>query len=520
MRSVFYWVFYGIFVFTFCSYTIVWADSFSSGNQWKEILAIGEEKDYTIGADLTLSIEPDQYYCTPSDEIVLSGSLKGIFGPLSGKEITIERTNSSNVSISLKSVTDISGIYALSDILSEPGIYRYQALYIPEDENSDTPLKSITREIFITSSKESADDLNTSLKSMPKEDDSVVSLLAEQNNSVHLSSQGSEFTPGEQVFFSGNVSSQDRPVAYAPVYIQPEIQGVSKAGNMIPYQTKNDGTVNVSYHLTGPDPLLFSLIWQKSSIQPKVQSEPVLLMPSGEGINPPTRIVHDTKTLDAYLEHASVVSLHNFTIYGWYCGKDGLPQVLSPLDLVWYNFGERIWDQYQNSSQILTNADGLFECTVPAPQTPGTYLLAVKTRESSQSKEVYSNVLPLTVIPAGEESSENIDPELPDSVLPVSSQILITVSSVPARVSEEITLFIKTEGMTDDELQHSGMQVFYSENGIDWDVYTEINPPIPIEDTVVTFTPENPGYHYFRASLSSRTGVITSSPAIVIPVIE
>ncbi len=518
MKAIFSWVFYGIFLFTICSSPTVWTVSSSSDNQWKEILAIGEEKDYTIGADLTLNIEPDKYYCTSSDEIVLSGSLKGIFGPLSGKEITIERSNSSNVSIFLKSVTDTSGIYAISDILSEPGMYRYQAIYIPEDNNSDKTLKSSIRELFCTIPKESLDDRNTSPISMPKDDDSLVHLPMQSNISVHLISNVSDFFPGQQVFFTGHVTSQNRPVAYAPVFIQPETRGGSKVGEMIPYQTKNDGSVNISYHLTGPDPLLFSLIWQKSSNHPKVHSEPVFLIPSNGGIQPPTRIVHKTKTLDAFLENNTVESLNPFTIYGWYCSYDGLPQSLSPLDLVWFNFGERIWDQYQNSSQILTNADGLFECTVPAPQTPGTYLLAVKTHENT--KVVYSNILPLTVIPAGEDVSESTDPEHPDSALPITRQIHITASLVPAHVSEEITLSIQPEGVSDDELQNSVLQIYYSENGIDWDLYREINPDLPNDDMMITFTPENPGYYYFRASVSDQTGIITSSLIIVIPVIK
>jgi hypothetical protein len=80
-------------------------------------------KDYTIGAELTVSIEPDHYYLKRGDMVTLSGILRGIFGPLSESQITVERTFNREEAQPLVTWTDSSGRYAVADNLLNPNIY-------------------------------------------------------------------------------------------------------------------------------------------------------------------------------------------------------------------------------------------------------------------------------------------------------------------------------------------------------------------------------------------------------------
>ncbi len=503
-----------IFLVALCSFQSVYAVSPYSNSEWKEILAIGEDKDYTIGADLTLHIEPDRYYKNPGDEIILSGILKGIFGPLSGSEILIERTNNTSESTFFNTVTNDAGIYIISDLLTESGIYTYQATYDPGQEMNAEIMNSQKLEISCVQSDDQITPGPDEYSLFPMDEDTLSSPDEDSNISLQLDTNTSGFIPGQQVSFSGQVLSMDHPVAYAPVSITSQVTEF-QVGEPALFQTKTDGKMNASFHLTGPDPLSFSLTYQKNRNEPKYQSEPVIISPLIPGINPPARIVHTSETLDAYIDNESIDSSQNITLYGWYCRKKGEPGSLSNLDLVWYNFGGKVWDQYQNSSKILTNAHGLFECTVPAPQTPGMYLLAVKSEGNATTPALYSNVLALSVTPRDEKAEEIMD-------LPVSSpgQILIYAAPVPAGVSEEITLYIIPVGIESMGSEDLDLSIYSSINGIDWSLFEEISSVSPAEEIVLSAVPEEEGYLYFKATLDNHAGVIITSQIVVIPVIK
>lgn len=492
----------------------VYAGSPYSYSEWKDILAIGEDKDYTIGADLILHIEPDRYYRNPGDEIILSGILKGIFGPLSGSEILIERTNNTSESTFLNTVTNDAGVFVISDLLTEPGIYTYQATYDPGQEMNAEIMKSQKLEISCIQS-DGAIIYEPNESSLYWGQGTVPSSDAEPEISVNLNTNTSGFIPGQQVSFSGKVTNKGRPVAYAPVSITPEITGFSLHGEPVVYQTSTDGTMNTSFHMTGPDPLSFSLSYQKNRNEPTYQSEPVIVSPLLPALNPPARIVHTSETLDAYIDNESVESLQNITLYGWYCTKEGEPGSLATLDLVWYNFGGKFWDQYQNSSKILTNAHGLFECTVPAPQTPGMYLLAIKREGNSTTPAVYSNVIALPVTPREEETEEIVD-----ILMSSPGQVLISAVPVPAKVSEELTILVSPVGIEAMDSDDMHLSIYYSMNGIDWSLFEEKTSGLPSEEMVISVIPEEEGYLYFKATLDNHAGVLMNSQILVIPVIK
>jgi len=513
MKGIHFFQIACIIVLVFCAISNACAASQYTHEQWKEILAIGEDKDYTIGAELTLTIEPDQYFRNPGDEIVLSGILKGIFGPLSGSDIVIERRNSSSEVTYLNTSTDESGIYRITDLLTEPGIFSYQAIYRPDQEINTNIMKSERLEItciqsdcttFFEPDERHPDTGNQKASDSDKEEEII----------VQLTSNTTEYISGQDISFSGQVIIKENPIAYAKVSLVPEV-GLSCTGEPVLYQTRKDGTMNATFHLTAPDPLSFSLHYQKNRNEPEYQSDPVFLVPSDTGMNPPPRIVHPSETIDVFIDNTSVQSLQNITLYGWYCKKEGEPGFLSILDLVWYNFGGKVWDQYPNSSKILTNRYGFFECTVPAPFTPGMYVMAVKREGNSTTPSAYSNVLPLTVTPLDEESDEVMD------VLESSPrQILINAAPVPARVLDEGTISLILSGFDNIDADTLHLLIYSSTNSIDWNLYDEISPVIPFEEITIPFLPEKEGYLYFKATADNHEGVTIHSPILVIPVIK
>jgi len=162
------------------------------------------------------------------------------------------------------------------------------------------------------------------------------------------------------------------------------------------YHTGSSGEINVSYHLTGPYPIDFFINLPTGQNTHEV-SEIISLSPHPFDFSPPSRIVHEKEQIDAYLVSNSVYTDDNITIHGWHSNPDGSGGMLLPLEFVWYNFGGRIWDKYQNSSDIITNADGYFSLTLTAPSTEGGYLLSIRTLKTVTKPHVYSNILNIIV---------------------------------------------------------------------------------------------------------------------------
>lgn len=491
----------------------VLAEPSLSHEEWKNILAIGDEIDYLTVADLTLFISPDHYYQIPGQQIVLSGTLKGIFGPLSNASVLIERYNGTNLSSVLETVTNANGVYILTDYVNETGPVDYQAQYVPKD-NSRESLKSDRYQVLVNWQGE---------QNILNEEISFVNLNSTngsfqnygENLSLSLNANSLEFVPGESISLFGYLVSYHKPIPYAPIKIYPDIYSniTDPINPLVPGQTKQDGRVNFSYHLSGPDSVHFFLSYQKNQNEPIYRSNTISFIPLESGINPPARIVHEKETIIAYLQNETVDPIQNITVYGWYNGNGGSGVPLSSLDLVWYNFGEKIWDRYQNSSQVLTNADGKFECTVKAPQTPGMYLLGMRRRPGSvTSNQLYSNVLALSVvIPELKEDYKEVQP---------TGNILLQAQQSPIRLSDKIGINISQKGFDELDTTELSLLLYYSDNGYEWKIlpYEEIKR-FSEEQKTVFIQPDKPGYWYFRASYNDISHEVVSSDVLVVPVL-
>lgn len=514
MKSKMVTLFFILIVANSCFFCCVDAAADLPNDEWKRILAIGDEKDVLAGAHLILNIEPDKYYQEGGSEIVLSGSLKGIFGPLDSTPLIIERVNATNDTDIIETETDENGIYSLTDILADQGTFTYQTLFNAADSTATQVLKSNRLEVssgrYEESIVSSGLEINRSSEEMP-----LVSYQDNENLSFLLSCENTSFTPGEIMNLSGNLTSDNRPVPYAQVYVIPEIQGDEKvSGSPIEGMTKSDGTVNFSFHLTGSDPVSWRLEYPKIRTKPPYQSNTITLIPMTTGMNPPARTADEKESIDIYLNNESARALQNITMYGWYNGKTGKGMPLHILEPIWYNFGEKIWDRYQNSSQILTNADGMFECRVQAPQTPGTYLVGVKKPGNITKSHVYSNILALTVtstdIIGEEQYGSSPPPHLSLQAFPASVQ-----------VSEQIEMKILYESSDADVLPDMPLLLYYSNNNIEWRPISGEELHLSRErESIVTVRPEKPGYWYFRAVLGDSSLIIAESDILVVPVLS
>ena len=514
MKSKIVILFFILIVANSCFFCCVDAATELSNDEWTRILAIGDEKDVLTGAHLILNIEPDKYYQERGSEIVLSGSFKGIFGPLGSTPLIIERINATNDTYAIETETDENGIYSLTDILADQGTYTYQTLFNPADSADTRILKSNRLEVssgrYDESILSSGLEVNRTSEEMP-----LVLYQDSKNLSFLLFCENTSFIPGEIMNLSGNLTSDSRPVPYVQVYAIPEIQRDEKvSGPPIEGLTRSDGTVNFSFHLTGTEPVSWRLEYPENRTKLPCQSNTITLMPMATGMNPPARIADEIESIDIYLDNEYAKALQNITIYGWYNGKKGNGMPLHTLEPIWYNFGGKIWDRYQNSSQILTNADGMFECRVQAPQTPGTYLVGVKKSGSTTKAQVYSNILALTVTSpdvTGEEHHDN------------SPQPHLSLQAFPAsvQVSDQLEIKILYENSDADILPDMPLLLYYSDNNIEWKPISGEELRLSRDrESIVTIQPEKPGYWYFRAVLGDPSLMIAESDILVVPVLS
>ncbi|MCZ2417488.1 MAG: hypothetical protein LC132_08085, partial [Burkholderiales bacterium] len=344
------------------------------------------------------------------------------------------------------------GVYYTHDLLTDYGTYTYQAIYDYDNEESRKPLKSQKLEILCSQLKVPETGAISQDQPSINETEPVSRPEMESNVSVQLIPERSEFYPGESISFTGHVISDGLPASYC--------RFTRAEGGYLPCRTSassdKDGWHREHIIPSTGDPL--SLYRKGTCI--RHQSEPKMLLPLEPGINPPVRTAYSSETIDAYIDNETVEPAQNITIYGWYCGKNETQKPFSSLELSWYNFGEKIWDQYQNSSKILTNANGLFECKVEAPQTEGMYLLSVKRAGNSTRPALFSNILPLSVISVNDAEVDDIDIQAVQAVHP--GQLLISTGTVPAEVPGKIDLFVTPAGLDDAEPGKLFLSLYYS----------------------------------------------------------
>lgn len=472
--------------------------------EWKEILTIGDTRDALAGATLTLSLMPDRYYQTNGTEINLNGTLKTLFGPVKDAEILLEKNNSTENLLMQNGVSDTHGNFTFIDNLTQGGIYRFRAMYYPGEMNQTIPVTSDILEVKVR-------EMNAS--PFPTDDTRVEDQTTEErtHRTILLTLTGSPgYEPGDPVSIQGQVSDRNGTgIPYARILLYPlNNQGSQRSGSLTG-DTRKDGNVNFTYHLPGPEPASF--VMEYPGTEPPALSDTLVLTPSGPGNDPGARVLHDKETIDAFLEENTEAGGENLTVYGWYGKKEGEPSRFSLLECIWYNFGGQLWDQYQNTSEILTNNDGLFACRVTAPQTPGMYLLGVRSLGNTTSRPVYSNVLVLTVT-----SPETMNETYEGENLPA---LRIEADPPVLQQNQELEIRVLLTDANGTLLPDVPVSIQRSYDGIDWQDMPESIVTTDVAGSATMSTrADRTGYLYFQAFIKDKEGSILQSNILIIPV--
>ncbi|NLV28290.1 MAG: hypothetical protein GXY48_14215 [Methanomicrobiales archaeon] len=489
------------------------ADSDHTIEEWQEILAIGDEIDKTLGGELTLEITPPLYYLEKGTELSLFGTIRGLFGPLKNSRILISQWNSNGSIKEDEVITDDEGSFIINYLLMEEGIYRFRANYSYIYGIQEKILPSNMLEITCLPGM-SSENLIPSVNSGFTQPDPEKPVVSDNSSiSVFLSNQYYRYTPGLVSHLSGYiVDENDKPVPYSRVLLRYGDVNYSQSNERVVEGFTNiKGIVEFNLSLSGPYPVFFLLEYPGKGTKPSVFSEKVVLIPDSFGINPPVKIIGDSESIMLYTDDLTVSSRNNITFYGFYNQKGGTYPSYQVLDLVWYNFGGQYWDTYQNSSTIATNSDGKFECTVPAPETSGMYLMSIRRPGNTTQSAVYSNVHPITVVPV-DMNDANVAPDL----IPV---LRISANKSGVRVSESLDLSLQIFSPGYYEPVDIPVTMLYSKNGFDW-------MPL-ISETIffnqdgqatITVRPDGTGYHYYRAIAGNDSLHVVSSDTLVIPV--
>lgn len=491
------------------------AESGKSFDEWKEILAIGDDIDPLVGAELKLTVNPSWYYQITGDEIVLNGSLTGVFGPFQDTRIIIEEWNKTGSRTEHEVITDNYGYFYLNTILEEEGLHQFQANLTSSSEILKEPLKSEKLEIVSNPCPDGFCPFTDDVSKNTSDFEQVIS--GEPDNttgSVSLSVFPSFFYPGEPVLLSGKVlDGTDIPVPYSRVLLHLNSAGddISTEG-VIEGFTSRSGLVTFNLSVPGPYPISCVLEYSGNNKGSSLWSNYVVLTPTLSGINPPAKTISDEEGLELSIKDTTIPSLQNMTLYGWYKNNDESDRKLQVLELVWYNFGGKFWDNYQNSSDILTNQNGKFECQIPAPETTGMYLLSVRKPGNTTRSPLYSDVQVITVI-----SSESAEEAVYSEEFPV-----LHITSDQSYIYENETLNLSLRFYYPDNTPVPGtpLNLLFSNNGIDW-------TPLPVDNVMtgpdgtapILLNPDRAGYWYFRAIAEDDSLNLISSETLVIPVL-
>lgn len=486
---------------------------FSGDEDWQDLLKIEDDEDYLAGLTLTLALDPDTYYKRAGDEIRIFGEIKSIFGPLSDALIIVEQRNETSLCKQIPVRSDKDGYFIITDTLDVTEKISYQSLFSLDINSDDSNFSSPRIELSVLENEDTVSETYTS----PENE-----TISSEEESRHInysplsfSTNVERYTPGEIIILNGTVKDiSGRPDPYKKVQIGLKTHGSGKtsgAERKMTYHTGSDGTINVSYHLTGPYPIEFFMELPSTGQIIKEVSDTLTLTPEPIDISPPSRIIPEKEQIDAHLVSNSVNTQENVTVHGWYSYQNGSGGILLPLELVWYNFGGRIWDKYPKSTEIITNADGYFTCTLSAPSTPGAYLLSIRTVKTVTKSHVYSNILNLIVK----------EPEL--SVEPVVEyqypQLSLFASPSIGRTGEMTQLLVLLSDTTGNLLINNPVQLFQSDDGIEWRILSDSLVTNESGEIIIGIIPEKPGYQYYRAITQITEYDIISSDTFVLPVL-
>ncbi|MDD1723542.1 MAG: hypothetical protein LUQ07_00265, partial [Methanospirillum sp.] len=152
-----------------------------------------------------------------------------------------------------------------------------------------------------------------------------------------------------------------------------------------------------------------------------------------------------------------------------------------------------------------------FACGITAPQTPGMYLLGIRSRGNITSHPVYSNVLTLTV-----PSPQTMNDTQEEENHPV---IRIEADPQVALLNQELAIRVL---LTDAEGEPAGnvpVFMYRSNDGIDWRETPESVMTTDEAGSAAMITrAEKTGYLYFQALVRDDKGFILRSDILAVPV--
>jgi hypothetical protein len=485
--------------------------------KWSTILKLSDNDIITPTDYITISIEPNQYYQLNNTSIGISGLVSGDFGPITDAEIQLVKYNFTGLCTNNTLTTDSDGIFSFIDTNYGTGKVRYQALYNLVQNNKTINLSSNLLEIELIEAT-----------NIEKENDIINQFDITKNNtnntSIILTTDTSEFVPGDNVRIVGYVSDKKgNPILYKKVILNvSDTKYPDCKANLIGYTNKS-GYINYSYSLSGSDPLLFNLSLSNDSSDNLPTSDNLIISPLPNNFILPVRIVSEKRQVEAYLVNENIMANNSFTIYGWYGGEKNTSESFIPLELVWYNVLEKNWDKYEGNSQILTNKDGLFVINSKAPSISGVYVLAVKFLGHDDISSLYSDVLILSA------KNENELSNLPEMIFNSDSDLEFNLKSDKDLIEngDSVQLLIPVKDKNKNNINASLIKFYHSYDGIDWydisknDINMSSDLNTNSNNLVYKYTPEKVGYSYIRAILLDEdSNNYIKSNILIIPVLD
>ncbi|HWQ64615.1 MAG TPA: hypothetical protein VN429_09385 [Methanospirillum sp.] len=470
--------------------------------EWQSILAIPDNSTMLTGLQITLAIRPNLYYLPQGSEVNISGKITTMFGPIKNAPIILARGNGTIPAPAVNLTTDDNGDFSLTDHLNSSGVVRYQAWF----EGSDLKGKNLTKsyEIEITTVANSTEQKFTNLTVQEEPEQSIVepeeipesdatlneSDIKQISDTSGLILHGPEsYISGENVTFSGSIIGKNQtPLPFVALSIQKRGDNgqYSKIGDTI--TTGADGSFTTSYYLTGPETLSFRALSTDDLGKDLTSNVVTLQFEKTEDFAPMARDRTGIRNIDAGLNAAIIKPDENVTISGWFSDGEGNGVASGRLNLYWYNFADKIWDRYRNTSEAITNDDGYYAFNVSGPNLTGISYLAVVSKKEQTGKPLFSHVLPLVVRGQTETNS---------SILPA----VLTVKSEPpeVQVNEKALITFTLSDPDGNPLAEEPVQMYFSEDGFTWFMNGNGNLTTRSDGTVAMVdVPKKSGFHYYR----------------------
>lgn len=202
-------------------------------DEWRSILSVPSDGGIRTGLQISLTIDPDQYYLPFGSSANLSGEVYNIFGPVGNASIVLAKGGDRPVPFE-NLTTDEFGKFSTADIVNSSGLIRYQIWF----EGSDTGKtdRTVSNEIEIRGEKDEGDR------------DETISDASDSSTIPGLTAAALAIWTGEReegddsaiipIEISGEVTGYNGPESDATVFI---------------FRMYSGGEEQLGYRVTGPE---------------------------------------------------------------------------------------------------------------------------------------------------------------------------------------------------------------------------------------------------------------------------